>query len=265
VKGDSIGRDFDLVDVFSGLAELEVAGPVSWKQIHQAFDHCELERLSSLDRGRIGEDREGAIEISWSEPRDRHEPKDTTFVRLPPRAAAASVVAMKLSLGANLTAWTAVGVAATAITGTSAAAPARPELSRPPGAPAAFLAQIVRLLAANRYAEAWPSLNPLQQSIAPLPAYVACESQSPIPGQLTSLRILHVRREPVRVLPEQPPVPSIAATFVLRIAGAAVPEGVRVVLTAHAVAVGTHWTWILPPARLGLYREGCGTDPATTP
>ena len=249
----------------AGPPVLEVAGAVGRDQVEQTLDHGKLKRLCSLDRGRFGDDGEGAIEISRPEPRDRHVSKDTTFVRLLPRAAAASVVAMKLSLGANLTAWAAVAVAATAITGTSAAAPARPELSRPPGAPAAFLAQIVRLLAANRYAEAWPSLNPLQQSIAPLPTYVACESQSPIPGQLVSLRTLHVRREPVRVLPEQPPVPSIAATFVLRIAGAAVPEGVPVVLTAHAVAVGTHWTWILPPARLRLYREGCGTDPATTP
>jgi hypothetical protein len=172
---------------------------------------------------------------------------------------------MKHSLGAHLTACAAVVAAATAIIGPGMAAPARRDLPHSSGVPAAFLTRIVQLIAANRYAEAWPSLNPLQQSMAPLEAYVACESQSPIPGQLVSLRLLRVRHEPVRVLPGQPAVASTAVTFTLRIAGAALPEGVRIVLTAHAVAVRTHWTWILPLARLQLYQQGCGTEPAPTP
>ena len=76
------------------------------------------------------------------------------------------------------------------------------------GRRADFLMRIVQLLAANRYAEAWPSLNPLQQSIAPLQTYVACESLSPVPGHLVSLRTMRVRRETVRVLPERPPSPA---------------------------------------------------------
>jgi hypothetical protein len=73
---------------------------------------------------------------------------------------------------------------------------------------------------------------------------------------------MRVRQETVRVVPERPPVASTAVSFALRIAGAALPAGVRILLTAHAVAVGTHWTWILPPARLHLYKEGCGANPA---
>ena len=154
--------------------------------------------------------------------------------------------------------------AAAALDSTSAAAPTlHPVHSKPTGSPAAFLTRIVRLLTANRYAEAWPSLNPLQQSVAPLQTYVACESQSPIPGHLVSLRLLHVRHEPVQVLPESAPVASTAVTFALRIADtAAAQQAVRIVLTAHAVAVDSRWTWILPPARLQLYREGCGSAPA---
>lgn len=148
----------------------------------------------------------------------------------------------------------------------SASASSQPQRVRSPaGAPAAFLSRIVRLLTANRYAEAWTSLNPLQQSIAPLGAYVACESQSPIPGRLVSLRILNVRDEPVRVLPELPPVRSTAVSLALRIAGTAVPDGLRIVLTAHAVAVGSRWTWILPPARLQQYRNGCGSESSPNP
>jgi len=154
-----------------------------------------------------------------------------------------------------------VAVAATAIACTGAPAPTEQSA----GAPTVFLAHIVQLLAANRYAEAWVSLNPSQQLTAPLPAYVACEGQRPIPGRLTSLRILRVRHEPVRVVPEQAPVASTAVTFALRIAGTPAPQGVRVVLTAHAVLAGAQWTWIMPPARLQLYRRGCGTAPPLQP
>lgn len=162
---------------------------------------------------------------------------------------------------ARLIALAAVAVTAAITATTSTAATQRHERPQSAGSPVAFLAQIVRLLAANQYADAWRSLNPLQQASAPQQAYVACEAQSPIPGQLTSLRMLHVRHEQVRVVPEQAPVASTGVTFALRFASAgSLSQGVRIVLTAHAVAVGSHWTWILPQARLQLFRQGCGTD-----
>jgi hypothetical protein len=160
----------------------------------------------------------------------------------------------------RLFALAAIVVAAATLAATSAAAPTPPVHSQPAGSPAAFLTKIVRLLAANRYAEAWPSLNPLQQSIAPLQTYVACESQTPIPGHLVSLHILRTRHEPAAVLPDQPPLSSTAVTFALRIAGTPAPGGVQIVLTAHAIAEGQRWTWIMPPARLQLYTQGCGTE-----
>ena len=92
-------------------------------------------------------------------------------------------------------------VSAVGIVAAGSAASTRHVHSQPAGSPAVFLAKIVRLLAANRYAEAWPSLNSLQQAIAPLQAYVACESQTPVPGQLVSLHVLAVRHEPASVLP----------------------------------------------------------------
>ena len=170
---------------------------------------------------------------------------------------AALATAASVSIGGAASATSAAAVLA----GTSAAAPTPFVHSQPAGSPATFLTKIVRLLAANRYAEAWPFLNPEQQSVAPLQTYVACESQSPIPGHLVSLRLLHIRHEPVQVLPESPPVPSTAVTFALLIANNSTPhEAVRIVLTAHAIAVASYWTWIMPPARLQLYRQGCGTN-----
>jgi hypothetical protein len=158
----------------------------------------------------------------------------------------------------------AVVAAAAALAGSSAAAPTPPVHPQPSGSPAAFLTKIVRLLAANRYADAWPSLNPLQQTVAPLQTYVACESQAPIPGHLVSLHILRLRHGPASVLPDQPPLPSTAVTFELRIAGAPALGGVQILLTAHAIAVGQRWTWIMPLARLQLYTQGCGTETSAT-
>jgi hypothetical protein len=135
-------------------------------------------------------------------------------------------------------------------------------LSRPAGAqrqdPVAFLSQTLRLIAANRYAEAWQTLHPLDRAVAPLDAYVRCEALSPIPGRLASLRVLDVRRELVRIAPRAARQPSVAVRFRLTIAGAAVPAGVVVTPTVHAVAVDGGWAWILPLRRFELYRtNGC--------
>jgi hypothetical protein len=124
---------------------------------------------------------------------------------------------------------------------------------RPAGSPAAFLAGVVRLLAANRYDGAWVSLNPVDQEAAPRQAYVDCESATPIPGTLESLRIVRVRREATVVAPERGPESSTAVTFALQIRGAGVVAPVR--LTAHAVAVAGRWTWVLPLDRLQTYRN----------
>jgi hypothetical protein len=135
-------------------------------------------------------------------------------------------------------------------------------LSAPAGAqrqdPVAFLSQTLRLIAGNRYTEAWQTLHPLDRAVAPLDAYVRCESLSPIPGHLTSLRVLDVRRELVRVAPHGALQTSVAVRFRLTIAGPAVPAGIVVTPTVHAVAVDGGWAWILPLHRFELYRtSGC--------
>ncbi len=135
-----------------------------------------------------------------------------------------------------------LSVAVLAGAGVASSAPRRPH-----GSPVRFLSHVVRLLVANRYAEAWKSLAPADQKLAPAPVYVACESQTPVPGRLVSLRTLHVGRDRI----------GVAVRFRLRIADVAVPRGETVLLTAHAVVAGHRWAWILPPARRTLYRQGC--------
>jgi hypothetical protein len=141
-----------------------------------------------------------------------------------------------------------LSIAVLAGPGVASSAPRKPHSS-----PVRFLSHVVRLLVANRYADAWYSLDPADQELAPEPVYVACESLTPIPGRLVALRALRVGHDRI----------GVAVRFRLRIAdmGAAT----TVDLTAHAVVAGRRWAWILPPARRALYRDGCGLVERSSP
>ena len=123
-----------------------------------------------------------------------------------------------------------------------------------PGDPAAFMTTLIEQIAGNDYAEAWLTLHPAQQRGAGRRAYVACESQSPIPGKLASVTVLGVSDEEVRVAGEGT-TPGKAVRLKLSIGGLG-GDPVVVTHTGHAVAVGDHWTWILPPARFADYEAG---------
>ncbi len=130
--------------------------------------------------------------------------------------------------------------------------------ARPPEA-ATFAERVVRLVAANRYAEAWQRLYPAHQQLASQPEYVRCELLSPIPGRLRSVRILHVRNERVHVPGESEPVDGAAVKVRLVIAGLA-----RVVVTHtfHVVRADGRLSWILPPSRYARYLYGqCPDSP----
>jgi hypothetical protein len=123
-----------------------------------------------------------------------------------------------------------------------------------PGDPATFMTTLVEQIAGNDYADAWLTLHPAQKRVADRRAYVACESQSPIPGKLASVTVLDISDEEVRVAGEGT-TPGKAVRLKLSIGGLG---GAPVVVThtGHAVAVGDHWTWILPPARFAEYEAG---------
>jgi hypothetical protein len=126
-----------------------------------------------------------------------------------------------------------------------------------------FLDHVVRLLAANDYASAYPLLHPEQRRLVSAAEYVACEQMSPVPGRLTSLRVLATTAERIHVAGTKADrVPSTAVSFELRIAASRPRESATVALTAHAVSVAGRWTWIVPARRLALYRSGaCGVAP----
>jgi hypothetical protein len=166
-------------------------------------------------------------------------------VTLPRRSQGMKLVVMHRALT--------VATIAVTIAVLTAASNTRPAGATRAASPVAFLTRIVQSLVANRYSEVWPSLNPIDREAAPLATYVACEGTTPILGKLTSIRVVRVRKQPVRIAPELMAVPSVAVAFVLRLASARTVATVPV--TAHAVQSAGAWTWILPPERLAMYRQ----------
>jgi hypothetical protein len=131
------------------------------------------------------------------------------------------------------------------------------------GDPVVFLKGVVRQIAGNHYARAWKSLAPVQKRLVPKDEYVRCESASPIPGRLTSLKVVRTFDEPVQIPGADATVTSTAVTFRLTITEPSLHDSVVLTHTVHAVPAAGRWAWILPPARFELHRSGtCGTAPA---
>jgi hypothetical protein len=134
------------------------------------------------------------------------------------------------------------------------------------GDPVVFLEGVVRQIARNDYATAWQTLEPAQQRLVPVGEYVRCESASPIPGHLASIRVLRSFDERVNVAGSQSGVVDTkAVTFRLTISEPGFAS-VVVTHTVHAVHAGQRWAWILPAKRLQLHRSGtCGAWPVGAP
>ena len=130
------------------------------------------------------------------------------------------------------------------------------------GSPGAFARKVVTEIAANDYATAWQTLHPLHQKVASEAEYVRCESASPIPGHLQSLRVLRIVDQPVRVPGSSTAVPGKAVFVRITIADRALDIAVVVEDTVHLVRVDGSWRWILPERRYERYREdGCRGGP----
>jgi hypothetical protein len=124
---------------------------------------------------------------------------------------------------------------------------------------ATFAVRTVRLLAENRYAEAWASLHPAHQRIVgSRAAYVRCERTTLIPGTSISLNVLATRSETLTISGIGR-ARTQAVTLSILIAGPAEPEGVPIEHTVHVLLVKGRWRWVLPEERYALYRDyDCG-------
>jgi hypothetical protein len=139
-----------------------------------------------------------------------------------------------------------------------AAAPA----SAGAGAPASFAQRVIAEIAGNDYDAAWQTLYPNHQRVAPQAVYVQCELQSPIPGQLDSVRVVRVTDVNLRVPGSDERLSMKAVSVRIRIVDRALGASVVVRHTVHVVNVGGSWRWILPAPRYELNRDGgCGGGP----
>jgi hypothetical protein len=146
-------------------------------------------------------------------------------------------------------------IAASALLAGSAAAATTP---RDPGA---FMKGVVRQIVTNDYAHAWLSLHPAQQQLVPQDDYVRCELQTPIPGRLAWIKVVRVSDARFAVGGLARRVAGKAVALRIKLVDDDSGASVVVAHTAHAVAVGGRWRWILPAQRIGLYSSSaCATE-----
>ena len=135
--------------------------------------------------------------------------------------------------------------------------------STPKADPRQVAQNVLDLIVHNRYTQAWSSLHPSDQAVAPRGEYVNCESRSPVIAVPTSVKVVAVRDESVGI-GDGSFLESKAVDLRLGFTG-----GFHVVQTVHLVAANGQWRWILPPAKYREYKaDTCPTDastPAPTP
>jgi hypothetical protein len=125
-----------------------------------------------------------------------------------------------------------------------------------------FVRGVARMIAENRYADAWPLLYPAHRDAARLAEFVACERRSPVPGRLVAVHLGTAFGEKTRVGPTSLVASrAVPVQVVLRDPATSRRTVVRDVV--HAVRAGGRWTWILPPERLAAYRsDRCPAAPS---
>jgi hypothetical protein len=130
--------------------------------------------------------------------------------------------------------------------------------STPSESPSAFVSRVVTQIVGDDYAGAWQTLYPPHQAVAESDEYVSCEMRTPVGWKLRSISVVRVRDRTLRVPGDSEASGAKAVTLRLRLSKA----GAKNVFTHtfNAVAVGSHWAWILTPSRYELYRsDSCTT------
>jgi hypothetical protein len=130
-----------------------------------------------------------------------------------------------------------------------------------PGA-AAFIKNVVRQIVTNDYEHAWLTLHPAQQQLVPQDDYVRCELQTPVAGRLAWIKTVRIKDARFRVGGLPGLVKGKAVTLRIKLTDDETGSSVVVTHTAHTVAVGGRWRWILPANRIELYSSSaCAPAP----
>jgi hypothetical protein len=127
----------------------------------------------------------------------------------------------------------------------------------PSESPDVFVSRVVSQIVSDDYEHAWETLYPPHQRIAGSDEYVSCEMRSPVGWKLRSISVVRVQDRTLRVPGDSDTSAAKAVTLRLRLSHAGAKDAFT--HTFNAVAVGSHWTWILTPSRYELYRsDSCG-------
>jgi hypothetical protein len=126
-----------------------------------------------------------------------------------------------------------------------------------------FLVLELRRKAEGRWGEVWQQLYPTHRQVVTRESYVRCERATPVPTTVESLRVVSVRRAPVRVAGLAHTVPGVALRTEEKLTWFGPRDPILLMHTFHLVPVRGRWTWLLSPQRYRLYRtDGCGVVPA---
>ena len=167
------------------------------------------------------------------------------------------------SVLAAIASFCAVVAAAAGVDGLrTASVPTRTPVVRASDAEAVvFVRTVVRMIAENRYDEAWPLLHPAHRRAAGRNEFVRCERLSPIPGVVVSVRAGAAVDEPILVSAGELR-PSLVVPVEVVLLDVATSERTVVRDNVHAIRVGGGWAWILPPERFAHYQADTCPDAA---
>jgi len=132
--------------------------------------------------------------------------------------------------------------------------------AKPTENPRVAAARVLDQIVHNHYTDAWGDLHSVDQRVAPLAEYVACETRSPVIARPRSVKVVSVNSESVG-LGDGKFVQSTAVDIRMAFAGS-----FSLVHTIHLVAEDGKWKWILPSWRFRDYKaDRCPTDSGSTP
>ena len=132
--------------------------------------------------------------------------------------------------------------------------------AKPTENPRVAAARVLDQIVHNQYTDAWGDLHSVDQRVAPLAEYVACETRSPVIARPRTVKVVSVNSESVG-LGDGKFVQSTAVDIRMAFAGS-----FSLVHTIHLVAEDGKWKWILPSWRFHDYKaDRCPTDSGSTP
>jgi hypothetical protein len=112
----------------------------------------------------------------------------------------------------------------------------------------------------GRWGRAWHKLYPAHQDVAPLRVFVRCETETPLPAQLQSIRVVALHHSLVSVPGRRSPLPGAAVTVRVELAWYGPRDPITFDSTFHLVPLNGRWRWLLSAGRYAFYRhDGCGT------